>query len=327
MSYPFQPPLELEPVHWQHQLPGELPTDVTARLLTNANNQLESDRPAVLTVPGYGEGEWAANQALDFFTRLGRPAIVSLVDTTQTPASLADVTAFATDFVPQVVSQLQEREALPAQATVLGHSMGGGLLGIGVQEAPELFGSLAFLEPIGHDTAARIAREPDYERRVRAFKRQFAHVLIGPYPNAGPSELAHAGVAIGSQLKHDLFPRKERRFDHAIRLVQNTDVVPAVYQHAKDGNAIVYIFGSKDPLVKLDMVLDSYFLHAMPLPGDGFSDESGARVSEEEMGKVMRNIFMVPTIHKHAYMGWGSGKQHLGTAVKTLDFMEKRVTK
>ena len=77
---------ELEPVRWQHRVPGQLPIDVSARILTNGD-YVDSNRPAFLAVPGYGEGEWAARQTLSFLTQIGRRAIISLVDTHQTPAS------------------------------------------------------------------------------------------------------------------------------------------------------------------------------------------------------------------------------------------------
>jgi pimeloyl-ACP methyl ester carboxylesterase len=249
---------EIEPVQWQHHAAGQ-EVDIEARLLTNAR-WLETGQPSLLMIPGYGEGEWAAQQALKYFTSIGKRATVALVDTSQTPASLEDVTTFAHDFAPQVVSQLQTRGVLPEKATVLGHSMGGGILSLGVQEAPELFGSIGLLEPIGNDTAAQILIQPDQAKRERAFKRRFARVVIGPYMHANPNELLHAGLDISRQLAKDFRPFSHR-FRDKIALTAGSDGMPAVIEHAADGNAVAYVLGGKDPLVKPSMILGSIYYH------------------------------------------------------------------
>lgn len=85
------PITELDPASWQHQVNGSMPTDVSARLLTNIHDEslMETESPAFI-ITGYGEGSWAAKRALKFLASIGRGAIIGLVDTSQIPASLTD---------------------------------------------------------------------------------------------------------------------------------------------------------------------------------------------------------------------------------------------
>jgi pimeloyl-ACP methyl ester carboxylesterase len=293
----FAKPIELEPAHWQHQAPRQLPIDVTAQLLSNAN-AIDTDQPALLIIPGYGEGEWAAKRVLRHFSKLGRKAIVSIADPSQVPASQLDLTTFATHFGAEVAAELQLRDELPTRTLALGHSMGGGLLGLALGEVPELFGPVGFLEPVGHDTAARKQLYPNVDERKRRFKRHFAQVVAGPYPHATPNELFHAGVAIGRQLLGDLLPRYESRFDSMIGLTVTEDAVPAVIAHAKAGNPVAYVLGKNDPLINESMIKWSFAFHGQT--------------------EQPENVSIALTDEKHAYIGWRSGGRHIDTALDLL---------
>lgn len=185
--------------------------------------------------------------------------------------------------------------------------MGGGILGLGVMEAPELFGSLGFLEPIGHDTALRKLQLPDITSRKRSFKREFAKVVFGPYPGTNPNELLRAGISIGGQLIEDLFPHIEGRFDNKIHLTVTLDAAPSVIRHAEAGNTVVYVLGMRDPLVIPERIIKSLEIHSNSDP----CDEAGNT-------KISDQIILEITNNKHAYMGWRTGKDHIARALSHI---------
>ena len=254
---------------------------------------------------------------LNFCTSVGRPALVAILDTNPIEATPEALKVYATDFLLHIIPALHEEEILDSEqpAQVIGHSMGGGALGLAVGEAPELFGPIVLAQSIRMDTIARINEKPNEVRRRREFSRDFMRVVFGLYSETSLTARLHAAHDLLGQLAADAISRDTKHiptlkhgFKQKAILSTNESILPAILNHAVNNNVIVFT-GRKDPLVRTKQVMKSILIYV---------SSDAHEHTEEELKMIAGNIdFPTPPI-KHSYMGWDTNKQMMSQIFRFL---------
>ena len=302
--------LNITTLHWGYTQNGhrnELSTVVYDNLPL-FHEAPEPPQSTSLLLPGYGEKEFSAIRAAHFGAAIGQRLLVAVADPKQVGPSVEELGAYASEFAPRVIGELRQTWKIgqkPVQA--IGHSMGGGILGLGLAGAPELFGDLGFCQSFGLDTPARMVAEGN-AARLRTFNRRFARVVLGFYSEPSLKARWHAGHDILGELAYDL--HNGNRFKSKGILSTTQTIMPAVLEHAAAGNKVVITNGVKDPLVRHGDVCLSEMYTAAELLDQGFG--------EAAINMVANNLTLAPIPGKHAYLGWRTGLRALASTLKIL---------
>jgi pimeloyl-ACP methyl ester carboxylesterase len=315
-SAELEQPINHQVIHWSHTYSGH-----TDRIRTSlySNQHLLPDNPndPIDLVLGYGEKEFSTVKSLEFCAKLGVPAIATVVDMEQVEASTSSVEAYATNFLPTIIPILHEEGILSQPvARIIGHSMGGGILGLGLAEAPELFDSVGFAQSLGMDTSVRKAALPDDTERLKAFTHRFARVVLGLYAEPSVSARLQASHDVLGQLRADSRPRGKHGFRSKADLATNLSAVHTAIEHAGNGHLVVVFTGTKDPLVRTKEVIEAF--QTCP--------DLSEHITTEQITTAGRNILFPSLAIKHAYMGWRTGNMMLQQIITPFNLHQKLIT-
>jgi len=289
---------EEAPVEWGLDVPGYLTQRIDSSILTNHRLfDAERIKESLLIVRGYGEQDkWVATRILAGLAILDVPGIVVGVGIDQPASSdMLSLESYAHQSIGKILLELQERELTGEKTKAVGHSFGGALVGLSLKEYPELLGDVGFEEPVAHDSAYRKLVEPDDKKRMQQFAGEFFHVLLGPYSGVSISDKLLAAKSIFGQLLRD-GSRGDERLHNCFSQAVTLDAMPYVIEHAANGNNVVYVLGSNDPISRELRITQSQIIHA------GHDDR---------LKKAVDSISIISTEQKHSYMGWNDGMNHL----------------
>lgn len=279
-------------IHWQFRPPrGGLPQDVSTPIYAMGG------RPDLLLVPGYAETERSAKAALTTCHEVGRSALAAVISPDSIPSinTIEEMVAFGYQALPAILEQWGQGSGVTEPIDAIGHSMGGGFVGLLLREGPEFVANVGFAEPVGHDTSERQRASPgDFERRAQ-FMFDFAHALLRqPYSNF----LARVpgSFAVVDQIIKDL---RSTHFDEKFAIPTEIDCVPDVLAHAAAGNQIAYVLGNRDPLVTP--------------PGVWNSLVNRAGTDPVYRQALLENITVLKSMQAGHELWWGGGlgKQHI----------------
>lgn len=133
-----------------------------------------------------------------------------------------------------------------SHVNVLGHSQGGGVVLLNVTEAPELFGAVAAIAPVGINRASFGHRPSEklktFSKRYfqNAFLKIDQNVLI--HPSNIPSVYEGGKMIIGDALHG----RAHRKINFALDI----DLIPGV-QRIAEGHSVRIFAGENDPIFRL----------------------------------------------------------------------------
>lgn len=282
-------------------------------LTTDTYNNLDllpgTTEDPILIVPGYGEREFSATETLRYCAGFGIPAVAALIDTHQVEATYDDVLALGTESLPAITRELQVLGRVGETPDVIGHSMGGGIVGLALKEASEEFGDVGLAQAVGLDVMLRKLRIPDDDAHRRAFYWRFGRVLAGPYLEAITFS-SHGRTAMKdlmSRLTDDVILPPHKGFKVKATLSTTHSTAEAVINHALNGNRVAVFTGTKDPLVRTNEVRAAFSL-AM----------ANVELSEEQQDRVAENISYPTLPVRHAYLGWKAGNTMIKTILNDL---------
>jgi hypothetical protein len=310
MSTPNQPSLvaEIDPIQWHHR-PDNQNQLVTTRAWSN-HPAFDADQPdpfSMLIFPGLGEREGTTKSVLEHCAKLGVPAVAPLFNIEQVRATKKDATTFITDFAPQVTSGLQEQGHVPGKSRTTGHSMGGGLLGSALVEAPELFGDVGFEEPAGHNNTYLRRKYPNDTLRELVFLKRFGQVVSYPFYEAPLRAKMTAAKELGYQMMRDTVVTAPpgRRLWNKFAAASSLDPIPGVVSHAANGNKVAYVLGDKDPLIRPAEVRASL-------------DAGLQELDAEDREVAESNLNIITTDNRHSHMAFPDGQEHLEIVVDEI---------
>jgi len=303
MATPNQPPsaVEIDPIEWRHRARNQ--SQLVATQVWSNHEAFELDGPhseSLLLFPGLGEREGTINDILAHCSKLGVPALAPLFNIEQVHATKEDLAAFINDFGPKVTDELQRRGHVPIKTRATGHSMGGGVLGAALSEAPELFGDVGFEEPAGHTNAELRRKYPNDALRELVFLKRFGQIVGYPFYEAPVNKKVVAAKELGYQVMRDTvgtFP-PARRFWNKFAIASSVNPIPNVLSHAAAENGVIYVLGGKDPLIRPKELLLSLAM--------GMQD-----LTEADQDTARDHLTIVTTRNRHSHKAFRDGQEHL----------------
>lgn len=232
-------------INWQPKIDGQI-RDVPIDVLTN------DQAPDVHFYGGLGEKHLATQAGVNILGELGlKTAGVYLTFDVLEPTR-ANIQRTIQEAPIAVVQQLNEQAGRPAdtKTKLIGKSQGGGVVFTTASQAPELYGAIGSLAPVGLNREF-LGSTLD-ERRQEFYKRlAFINLLRSEQnPLLHPGNLP-AGYELGRQVISDILARFEghSRLKAKVDLAMEMDLADDIKRLVSDHNIRIFV-GEKDPIFK-----------------------------------------------------------------------------